>query len=176
MLKSLLGMFMKDIIEDSAKAMVKNGIASQVSEVLRKQLIKTIYDSYTRELNYNITQYVKAVGETSVTISSGNKGEDLFYDLQSSLVKLELELEKQGPNSPVLRYLEKRYGRRTTSYVGREAQPAYMSIPGVEVDRGAWSNRPWLNRVLSESPEVGEVLAAEAVRIFETLFPSSEVI
>ncbi len=173
-LKALLGLFMKDVIQESAKSIVKKGVTDQVSDVLRKQLIKAVFEGYTKELNHNIVQYVKAIGEASVTVSSDNKGEKLFFALQSSLRQLESELEKQGPNSPVAKYLEAKYGRRS-SLVGREAQPAYMFIPGVRVDKGSWSDRPWLNKILESSPEVGEILAVEAVRIFDTLFPPSEI-
>lgn len=175
-LRSLLGMFVKDVIEETAKKSAKQALTNQVTGILRQNLLKAVYDGITRELQFNVSNYVRAVGESSITVSSENRGEELFYSLQASLRVLELELEKQGPNSPAAKYLLEKYGGgRTSSLVGRTSQPVYMAIPGVNVDKRAWSNQPWLNRIMEDSPEVGEILAVEAARIFESLFPPSEV-
>jgi hypothetical protein len=109
-------------------------------------------------------------------VSSDNTGERLYTALQSSLKKLEVELERQGPDSAVVKYLQEKYGVRDDranaySVVGLQQRPVYSMLSGYS--ESAQSDQPWLNRALADSPEIGEVLATEASRIFDRLFSSS---
>lgn len=177
LVKSILGMFMRDVIEDSVKSVAKREAVAQLAESVRAEFLRTVAEGYTKEVTHNIGQYVKSVEAMSVVVSSDNTGERLYASLQSSLKTLEVELERQGPDSPVIKYLQDKYGGReetgtsAASIVGRKSQPVYAMVSGYsDTDQ---SDRPWLNRVLAESPEIGEILAEEASRIFDRLFSAS---
>lgn len=177
-LKAVLGLFFRDVIEDSAKAIVKREAVSQLAESVRAEFLRTVAEGYTRELTHNIGQYVRSVEAMSVVVSSDNTGERLYSALQSSLKTLEVELERQGPNSPVIKYLQEKYGQRddtdiatASSIIGRKSQPVYSMLS--DFSESARADQPWLNRVLTESPEIGEILAEEASRLFERIFSSS---
>lgn len=172
LLRPLLGLFIKDVIEDSAKRMAANQIRAQASEAIRVEFLRAVAEGYTRELTENISQYVKAVGAASALIDSDNGGEKLFNSFQRSLKTLEAKLEEQGEDSAVIKYLREKYSR-PKSLVGRPTQPVYATVTGFS-ERN-WSDQPWLNRIQKESPEIGEILAQEALAIFETLFPPPEV-
>jgi hypothetical protein len=167
-LKPLLGLFLRDVIEDSVKSIAKREATSQLAESVRQEFLRTVAEGYSREVTHNISQYVKSVEAANVIISSDNTGERLFNALQKSFKDLEAELEQQGPDSPVIRYLQEKYGDDTGSVVGRKPQPVYSTIAGFSNTSNA--DRPWLNRVLSDDPEIGEILAAEAAELFERLF------
>lgn len=172
-IQSLLGSFVKDVIHKSAADLAKREAVAQVAESLRIKLLKSVTEAYTKEVAHNISQYVKSLGEASVSISSDNSGEKLFNSFQKSLKDLEAKLEQQGPDSPVIKYLQEKYGNRTESLVGRKTQPVYATVKGFSSN--AWSDKPWLNTVAQSSPDIGEMLAQEASIIFDELFPSSVV-
>jgi len=172
LIKSILGMFMRDVIEDSVRSVAKREAVAQLSESVRVEFLRTVAEGYTREITHNIGQYVRSVEAISVVVSSDNTGERLYTALQSSLKNLEVELERQGPDSPVIKYLQERYGGRdTASVVGLQQRPVYSMLSGYS--ESAQSDQPWLNRVLKDSPEIGEILATEASRIFDRLFSAS---
>lgn len=172
-LRPLLGLFIKDVVEDSAKKMAANQIRARASEAIRVEFLRVVAEGYTKELTYNLSQYVKSIGESSALIDSNNSGEKLFTSFQLALKKLESELEEQGEDSPVIKYLKEKYTPKSSSLIGLPTQPVYMMVKGVEESN--WSDQPWLNRILNTSPEIGDILADEALRIFETLFPPAEI-
>jgi hypothetical protein len=169
LLRPLLALFLRDVIQDSAKDILKREAVSQISEEVRREFLRTVAEGYTREVTHNISQYVKSVAEASVEIDSGNYGEKLYTSLQQSFKDLEAELESQGPDSPVIRYLQEKYGQREESVVGREPRPIY-SLYTEPTD----SSRPWLSRVESD-PVVSDILAAEAARLFDLIFTPPKV-
>lgn len=177
LVKSILGLFMRDVIEDSARSIAKREAVAQLAESVRAEFLRTVAESYTREVTHNIGQYIKSVEAMSVVVSSDNTGERLYAALQSSLKTLEVELERQGPDSPVIKYLQERYGEReeigtsASSVIGRKSQPVYAMLS--DYSESSQADQPWLNRVLAESPEIGEILAAEASRIFDRIFSAS---
>jgi hypothetical protein len=172
-INSLLGLFIRDVIEDSAKQIAKREAVSQIAESVRAEFLRTVAEGYSRELTHNISQYVRSIEAATVEVDSDNYGERLFDSLQSSLKTLEVELERQGPDSPVVRYLQSRYGGQSESLVGRRPMPVYATVPGYTKTRDL--DRPWLNRAQSDSPEINEILATEASRIFDRIFRSPEV-
>lgn len=172
-IKAVLGLFVRDIIEESAKQIVKREAVSQIAESVRAEFLRTVAEGYSRELTHNISQYVRSIEAAQVEIDSGNYGEKLFDSLQSSLKSLEAELERQGPNSPVVRYLQERYGNQSESLVGRKPMPVYATVSGYNERRDP--TRPWLNRIQSDYPEINEILATEASRIFDRIFQSPEI-
>lgn len=174
-LRPLIGMFVKDVIEDSAKKMLANQIRSQATEAIRVEFLRTVVEGYTKELTYNLSQYVRAVGESSALIDSNNGGEKLLKSFQIALKKLESELEEQGEDSPVIKYLKQKYSDQSPgTVVGLPTTPVYMTVKGFS--EANWADQPWLNRVLKSSPEIGDILADEAAKIFDTLFPPTEIL
>lgn len=174
LIRPLLSLFIKDVIEDSAKSVVKREAVNQVAEAARREFLRAVTEAYTREVTYNLSQYVRSVGAVTVEISSDNQGERLYAALQSALRTLEVELEQQGPDSPVIRYLQRRYGQeRGAGYVGRESRPVYTMVSGYSDTPDP--DQPWLNRIARTDARVGDILASEAARLFERLFPPSDI-
>jgi hypothetical protein len=169
-LRPPLALFFKDVIRDSAKQVMKREAVSQLAESVRREFLRTVAENYMMEVRHNISQYVLSIEAMDVEISSDNYGEKLYTSLQKSLKDLEFELEKQGPTSPVVQYLQKKYGRQENSVVGRQVQPVY-SLFSEPKD----TEKPWLTRIVDDSPEIGEILAIEAARLFDRVFTFPEV-
>jgi len=170
LLRPLLALFLRDVIDDSAKQILKRETVSQVAESIRKEFLRTVAEGYAREVTYNISQYVRSVEAISVEVDSEGYGEKLYTAFQKSLKDLEAELEQQGPDSPVVRYLQEKYGKREESVVGRKPQPIYTMYT-----RSADSERPWLSPALRDDPTISEILADEAARLFDRIFTPPEV-
>lgn len=167
LLRPLLALFLRDVIDDSAKQILKREAVSQVADSVRQEFLRTVAEGYAREVTHNISQYVRSVGAISVEIDSDGYGEKLYISLQKSLKDLEVELEQQGPDSPVIKYLEEKYGRREESVVGRKPQPVYAMFA-----KPADTERPWLSSSVlrTEEAAIGDILADEAARLFDRIF------
>jgi len=170
LLRPLLALFLRDVIDDSAKQILKRETVSQVAESIRKEFLRTVAEGYAREVTYNISQYVRSVEAISVEVDSEGYGEKLYTAFQKSLKDLEAELEQQGPDSPVIKYLEEKYGKREESVVGRKPQPIYTMYT-----KSADSERPWLSPALRDDPVISDILADEAARLFDRIFTPPEV-
>jgi hypothetical protein len=170
LLRPLLALFLRDVIDDSAEQILKREAVSQVAESIRQEFLRTVAEGYAREVTYNISQYVRSVEVVSVEIDSGGYGEKLYTAFQKSLKDLEAELEQQGPDSPVVKYLEEKYGKREESVVGRKPQPVYTMF-AKPVD----TERPWLSPALRDDPAIANILADEAARLFDRIFTPPEV-
>jgi hypothetical protein len=168
----LLALFLRDVIDDSAKQILKREAVSQVSESIRKEFLRTVAEGYAREVTYNISQYVRSVEAISVEVDSEGYGEKLYTAFQKSLKDLEVELEQQGPDSPVIQYLEEKYGKREESVVGRKPQPVYTMYMGKPDP-----SRPWLSPSVlrTEDSAIANILADEAARLFDRIFTPPEV-
>jgi hypothetical protein len=161
-LKPLLGLFFKEVVEDSAKKLAKRSIDNLTQDEIRKQFLRIVAEGYTREVQHNLSQYVQAVGAASVSIEIDEEtdSETLFGALQSSLRTLEVELERLGPDSPVSQYLERRYGGGREIFVGREQVSVARMIAG-----GDTRQEPWLNR----DSNFEKLISLEASRILDQL-------
>ena len=173
LLRPLLALFLRDVIDDSAKQILKREAVSQVADSVRQEFLRTVAEGYAREVTHNISQYVRSVEAISVEIDSGRYGEKLYTAFQKSLKDLEVELEQQGPDSPVVKYLEEKYGRQEESVVGRKPQPVYAMFT-----KSADTERPWLSssELRTEEAKISEILADEAARLFDLVFAPPEIL
>ena len=170
MIKPLLSLFIRDLLSESIEKVVRREAVSQIAESVREEFLRTVAESYSREITHNISQYVKSIEAANVIVSSNVSGEKLYGVFEKSIRTLEKELETQSPDSPVIKYLTEKYKSRqeSQSVVGLKPKPVYTMVPGYS--ESSYYESPWLNRVFSESPEIGEILADEALRIFNRLF------
>lgn len=162
-LKSLLGLFIKDVVQDAQRRTV----SSNAQNAVRVEFLRHVTEGFTREISFNISQYVRSLGEMKAEIESENEGEQLFYKIQSALKSLEVELEELGPESPVAQYLIRKYGEAEQSYVGR----ATMSVAAI-IATGPPDPSPWLNRAVESQP-VQDMISAEAARLLDRLLSQS---
>ena len=170
MIKTILELFIKEVVEESIKNAVKVQALKQLGESTRVEFLKIVAEGFTKEVSHNLSGYAKSLGAINVEVSSDNSGERLFLSLQSALKSLEVELEKQGEGSPIVNYLRSRYGEKRESLVGRPVRPIYSLYTPKSVD----PTRPWLNRTETASPNIGEFLAQEASRLLENLLSSNQ--
>jgi hypothetical protein len=163
-IKPLLGLFFKDVVQDAAKRAAENSINELAREQVRREFLRTVAEGYAREVEHNLSQYVRSLGAMSVTVEATEDmdGDRLFSALQSSLKALEAELETLGPDSPIVRYLKEKYSPEPDLLVGR--QPVSMAdiIAGNDTRQQIWLNR-------TGNVELPESISAEVARLLDEI-------
>lgn len=162
-LRPLIALFIKDLVQDSVKEVAKKQIDKTAVETIRKEFLRNVAEGYTREVTHNLSQYVRSLGAASITIEPEGDldGERLFQSLQSSLKYLEVELENLGPESPVVKYLQKKYGEPSTqTLVGLQPISIASMIAGNDT-----RPEPWLNR----DTEFNELISVQAAEFLNQL-------
>jgi hypothetical protein len=164
LLKPLLGLFFKNVVQDAAKKAVQNSLNELSREQVRREFLRTVAEGYTREVEHNLSQYVRALGATSVIIEAEGDltGDRLFSALQSSLKTLEVEIEKQGEGSPIVQYLKRRYGEDQDVYVGKKP----VSVASM-LAKGDSRGQIWLNR--SGNIELPESISLEVADLLDQI-------
>jgi hypothetical protein len=162
-LRPLIALFIKDLVQDSVKEVAKKEIDKTAVETIRKEFLRTVAEGYTKEVTHNLSQYVRSLGQASVTIEVEGDldGDRLFQSLQSSLRYLEVELENLGPESPVVKYLQRKYGGGSPeTLVGLEP----ISVASMIADGDA-RPEPWLNR----DTEFNKLMSIQAAELLDQL-------
>lgn len=162
--RPLLGLFFKEVVQEAAKRAAKNSIYELAREQIRREFLRTVAEGYTREVEHNLSQYVKSLGAMSVSIESTNDmdGDKLFSSLQRSLKVLEAEIETLGPDSPVVRYLREKYTPEPDFFVGRQPISMAEMIAGTDKREQIWLNR-------SGDIELPESISAEVARLLDDI-------
>jgi hypothetical protein len=181
--KALASAIMGAVLSSTKKEVInvaQRRIAQSQMEGVRKAMLSHVAEKYTEEVEYNFSQYIRALGEATVDIEyKGRPGEALIMRAESAVKELEGYIEAQNPNGAVIQFLQRRYkeeGVRIISgrlyaghYVNRKSQGIYEVLNRMgyasEVDR----RKPWLTgQKTTEGLE--NMLADAAVEIFNVMF------
>lgn len=155
---------LKSMVKDLVLQALKTAAIGQAHNIL----LSSVAERYTKEVRHNMSNYISSVALSNIEVDSEGSGEKLFYKLQQSLKILETEIEKQGENSPILRYLKEKYGEKSSSIVvGLKPQPIYSLYTEKSTD----PDRPWTDRS-SKQKGIGEYIASEASLIMDRLMSS----
>jgi hypothetical protein len=155
---------LKSMVKDLVFQALKTAAIGQAHNIL----LSSVAERYTQEVRHNMSNYINSVALSNIEIDSEGSGEKLFYKFQRSLKTLETEIEKQGENSPILRYLKEKYGSKSPAImVGLKPQPIYS----LYTEKSPDLNRPWTDRS-SKQKDIGEYIASEASRIMDGLMSS----
>lgn len=160
--------------------MARRQIVQSQMEGARKAMLAHVAEKYAQEVEYNLSQYIRALSESSVDIEyRGKPGEVLISRAESAVKELESYIEAQNPDGAVIRFLKQRYkeegiriitGRLYAGhYVGRKSQGIYEVANKMGYAAPVNSRKPWLT---AEKTTKGlEDLIADAAReIFEITF------
>lgn len=165
----------KELLETAKAEIVKSQ-----KEALRKDLLSKIATQYTREAEYNFSQYIRSLEAVDVEVSfQGKPGEALITRAQSAVAELEHYIDKQNPDGAVIQFLKKRYNEEGINiitgrlyaghYVGKKSQGVYEVANKMGYAAPVDKRKPWLS---SEKTTQGieEMLANAAKEIFEITF------
>ena len=177
---SVLRSAKKDILENAKSQLLK-----QAMQNAREAMLAHVAEQYSREVEYNISQYIRALGEASVEVEfRGKPGEAFITRAEGAISELELYIEKQNPDGAIIQYLQRRYkeeGVRIISgrlygghYVGRKGQGTYEVANRMGYAAAVDKRKPWLTgRKTTEGLE--DMIAKAALEIFEIMFDNVDL-
>lgn len=186
--KILAGLVVKQVLESSKKEVIKtaqNALIAQEMKRMRAMMLQHVAQKYTEEVTYNIKQYIKTLEQTSVEISfEGKPGETLIRKAQAAFKELEVFLDKQNPDGPIIQYLQRRYDEEGINiitgrlyaghYVSRRAQGIYEVANKMGYAANVDKRKPWLSSGKT-AEGIDEIVSERAIKIFEQIFESSNL-
>ena len=181
--KALAAAIMGSVLQSAKKDIIqtaKSQLLEQSMRSAREAMLAHVAEQYSREVEYNLSQYVRALGEASVDVEfRGKPGEALISKAESAIKELEIYIEKQNPDGAVIQYLQKRYkeeGVRIITgrlygghYVGRKGQGTYEVANRMGYAANVDKRKPWLTGTKT-AQGLEDMMAKAAIEIFELTF------
>lgn len=181
--KALAAAIMGSVLQSAKKDIIqtaKSQLLEQSMRNAREAMLAHVAEQYSREVEYNLSQYVRALGEASVDVEfRGKPGEALISKAESAIKELEIYIEKQNPDGAVIQYLQKRYkeeGVRIITgrlygghYVGRKGQGTYEVANRMGYAANVDKRKPWLTGDKT-AQGLEDMMAKAAIEIFELTF------
>lgn len=166
----------RDTAKKEARKRVLESQFPAVKALLAEQLAQS-YSEYVKDLSVG---YVEAVAAMELEASANEEeGEKLVVIAENALRELEIFLEKQDQEGPIITYLKRRYeeegvkqitGRLYAGHlVGRQSEGVYKIYNRMAYAPLVDKNKPWLSSETT-AQGIGEVIAQKADEIFQQAF------
>ena len=186
--KILAGLVVKQILQNSKNEVVKAAQSSLIAQEMKRVralMLQHVAEKYTEEVTYNIQQYIKTLEQVNVEISfEGKPGETLIRKAQAAFKELEVFLDKQNPDGPIIQYLQRRYDEEGVNiitgrlygghYVSKRGQGIYEVANKMGYAADVDKRKPWLSSEKT-SQGIDEIVSEQAIKIFEQIFESSNL-
>ena len=166
----------RDTAKEEARRKILESQFPAVKALLAEQLAQS-YSEYVKDLSIG---YVEAVAAMELEASAADgAGEKLVIIAENALRELEIFLEKQDQEGPIITYLKRRYeeegvkqitGRLYAGHlVGRQSEGVYKIYNRMAYAPLVDKNKPWLSSETT-AQGIGEVIAQKADEIFQQAF------
>lgn len=181
--KALASVIMGQVLTSAKKDVIniaKNQIIKSQQEGIRKVMLSHVAEKYTEEVEYNFSQYIKALSESNVSVEfKGKPGEALVLRAENAIKELEGYIEAQNPDGAVIQFLKKRYkeeGVRIISgklyaghYVNKRAQGQYEVLNRMGYAAAVDKRKPWLTGDKT-AEGLSNMISEAAIEIFNVMF------
>ena len=166
----------RDTAKEEARRKILESQFPAVKALLAEQLAQS-YSEYVKDLSIG---YVEAVEAMELEVGAeDNEGQKLVIIAENALRELEIFLEKQDQEGPIITYLKRRYeeegvkqitGRLYAGHlVGRQSEGVYKIYNRMAYAPLVDKNKPWLSSETT-AQGIGEVIAQKADEIFQQAF------
>lgn len=166
----------RDTAKEEARRKILESQFPAVKALLAEQLAQS-YSEYVKDLSVG---YVEAVAAMEMEVSANDdEGQKLVVIAENALRELEIFLEKQDQEGPIITYLKRRYeeegvkqitGRLYAGHlVGRQSEGIYKIYNRMAYAPLVDKNKPWLSSETT-AQGIGEVIAQKADEIFQQAF------
>ena len=170
----------RDILADSAKQVVKEEQRRRDLQAAKALIAEQIAEAYSQQVKDISEGYIKAIQDSALEIEfSEDESGKLMLLAEGALRKLEIYLDEQNPDGPIIQFLQKRYEEENIKQItGRLYAGHFVNRKGTglysiynkmgyapKVDR----NKPWLSSDKT-SQGIGDIVAAKAEELFEEAF------
>ena len=166
----------RDTAKEEARKKILESQFPAVKALLAEQLAQS-YSEYVKDLSIG---YVEAVEAMELEVGTkDDEGQKLVIIAENALRELEIFLEKQDQEGPIITYLKRRYeeegvkqitGRLYAGHlVGRQSEGVYKIYNRMAYAPLVDKNKPWLSSETT-AQGIGEVIAQKADEIFQQAF------
>jgi hypothetical protein len=170
----------RDTLADSAKQVVKEEQRRRDLQAAKALIAEQIAEAYSQQVKDISEGYIKAIQDSALEIEfSEDESGKLMLLAEGALRKLEVYLDQQNPDGPIIQFLQKRYEEENIKQItGRLYAGHFVNRKGTglysiynkmgyapKVDR----NKPWLSSDKT-SQGIGDIVAAKAEELFEEAF------
>jgi len=166
----------RKIVEKDAKKKVLQSQFPAVKALLAEQLANS-YSEYVKDISIG---YIQAVADSQLEISTVKEDEQKLVKIaESALKELEIFLEEQDQDGPIISYLKRRYeqegirqftGRLFAGhYINRQSDGVYQIYNQMAYAPLVDKNKPWLSSDTT-AKGIGDMIAEKADEIFQQAF------
>jgi hypothetical protein len=170
----------KDQIADQAKKSAMRAELQNQLKVAKELIAEQVANAYSQQVKALSEGYIKAIQDSTLEIEfSQDESGKLVLIAENALRKLEVYLDEQNPDGPIIQYLQKRYEEENIKRItGRLYAGHYVNRTGEGVykiyNRMAYAplvdrNRPWLSGDRTVT-EIGNMIAEKADQLFQEAF------
>lgn len=180
---SLARLFLSEAVEDAKNIISKDDkkrvLQSQfpaVKALLAEQLAES-YSSYIKDLSIG---YIQAVADSQLEIGTVKEDDQKLVKIaENALKELEVFLEEQDQDGPIIGYLKKRYEQEGVNkvtgrlfaghYINKESNGVYKIYNQMAYAPLVDKNKPWLSSDTT-AKGIGDMIAEKADEIFQQAF------
>lgn len=177
--KFILGIALDSAKEEAIQAAKRAALQQQLKDV-RALVAEQVARAYTEQVKALSEGYIKAIQDSTLEIEySQDEGGKLMLLAEGALRKLEIYLEEQNPDGPIIQYLQRRYNEENIKrisgrlyaghYVNRVGEGTYKIYNRMAYAPLVDRNKPWLSSEKT-SQTIGELIAEKADQLFEEAF------
>ena len=166
----------KNILEKDAKKKVLQAQFPAIRDLLSEQIAQS-YSSYVKDLSIG---YVQAIADSSIEVSADTEEDQKLVKIaKNALRELEIFLEEQDQDGPVISYLKRRYEQEGVNkvtgrlfaghYISRQSDGVYQIYNRMSYAPLVDKNKPWLSSDTT-AQGIGDLIAEKADEIFQQAF------
>lgn len=181
--RALASFLLRSVVDDARNATQKDirkkVIESQFPAVkaLLAEQVAQAYSEYVRDLSKG---YVEAIASMELEAEvSDDEPEKLIIIAENALRELEIFLDKQDQDGPIITYLKRRYREENVKqitgrlyaghFVRRQSEGVYNIYNRMGYAKAVDKNKPWLSSDTT-SQGVSEIISQKAEEIFSKAF------
>lgn len=177
--KYVLGIALDSAKEQATEAARRSALLGQLKDV-KILVAEQIAKAYTEQVKALSEGYIKAIQDSTLEIEfSKDEGGKLVLLAENALRKLEVYLEEQNPDGPIIQYLQRRYEeeyvRKITGrlyaghYINRTGEGVYKIYNRMAYAPLVDKNKPWLSSEKT-AQGIGDLIAEKADQLFQEAF------
>ena len=179
-----LSAFVLKMALDSAKEEIKEEAKRKILEAqfpaVKALIAEQVANSYTEYVKDLSLAYIESVAsmEAEVGFEEGEQ-EKLVIIAENAIKELEVFLDKQSQDGPIISFIKRRYGeegiRKITgnlyagNYIRKQSEGVYKIYNRMAYAPLVDKNKPWLSSDKT-SQGIGDIIAEKANEIFEKAF------
>lgn len=175
----------EEVAQKTAEKAVEREFRRRQLQEAKKLIAQQVAEAYLEQVKGKSEAYIEAVESMELELGfEDDEGQKLVLIADNVLRKLNVFLEKQSPEGPIIQFLQKRYNeeniRRVTGrlyaghYVRRRSEGVFSIGNKMRYAPLVDKNKPWLSSEKT-SQGIGDIIAEYTEKLFEDAFEGRDL-